>query len=485
MNNESPLVFPKTIDRDRIERYRHFDRIYFGDHYDAFALKTAGDFSKQYKKLRYIVANFGGLMSRVMADMLFGEAFTLDLQEQQNQKYIDALFHHNDILNQLYESAIGNSRRGDDVFKIRIGKRNPLDPNAVPEIIIEQVGPSIYFPQFDSKAARNVATQDVIATQFKQAGKDYIHKETHQPGQIFHEVFEYSPNEQKLVTSVAPEQFGYQQVEDTRIKRSLVFHIPNVRDAKEFGDFWGTSDYKDLESLFFALNNRLTKTDNILDKHSDPILAVPPGVIDEEGKVKKEALGMFEVDNENPGFNKPEYIVWNANLESAFTEIDKLVDLLFMFSEIAPATMGQDKQGQAESGRALKFKLLSTIRKRNRKLGHYDKFIKDLVMTSLELGQAWGMSIDNEKAKSIERPTIQWADGIINDNVEQVEVAEARISAGISSRADEIARIDGKTPEEARQKVKEIDEEAGPLPVIENNTNGGDQGNGSDDNQEE
>lgn len=458
MNDDSPLVFPKQADKARLDKYRHYDQLYDGEHYDAFAVKSAGDFNKQYKKLRYIVANFAGLTSKVMADMLFGEALAIDFQDENSQKFAAGLMHQNDFINQLYESALLNSRRGDDVFKIRIGKRNPLDPYAVPEIIIEQVGANIYFPAFDSKAARNVATQDIIATTFQNGSNTVLHKETHQPGTIYHEFFNYDPRTQTLISTLDPAQFGYKDVEDTKVKRSLVFHIPNFREGK----FWGPSDYKDLESLFFALNNRLTKTDNILDKHSDPILAVPPGVIDEEGKVKKESLGMFEVDNENPGFNKPEYIVWNANLESAFTQVDKIVEMLMMFSEMSPGLFGLDKNGQAESGRALKFKLLSTIRKRNRKISYYDMAIKQMLTTSLDLSQAWGISIDGVKPGATEVPDIKWGDGVINDQTEMTEIATQRIDNGTMSRADAIVYLDDISPDKAKEKVQEIDDEGDP-----------------------
>lgn len=470
MNEENPLIFPKQHDRERLEKYKHFDQLYDGDHYKAFNIKTSGEFNDQYKKLRYIVANFASLISKIMADMQFGEAVIIDAKERANADYLNSLIHENDLMNQGYESAIINSRRGDDVFKIRIGKRNPLDPNAKPEIIIEQVGADIYFPQFDSKAARNVAVQDVIAVQFNQGGKTYLHKETHQPGKIYHEVFLYDPRTNKIVANEDPLQFGYLPEEDTKVNRSLVFHVPNFRDGK----FFGPSDYKDLESMFFALNNRITKTDNILDKHSDPILAVPPGVIDEQGKVKKEALGMFEVDNENPGFNKPEYIVWNANLEAAFKEIDKLIDLLFMMSEIAPATMGADKNGQAESGRALKFKLLSTIRKRNRKMAFYDMVFKNMLTTAMELSLAWGIpTTDGLKPVSVEIPTIKWPDGVANDEVEMTDVEVKRVEGGLQTKKDAIARLDDITPEQAEEKVQEIEKENLPdLAPIQNNTTG-------------
>jgi hypothetical protein len=47
------------------------------------------------------------------------------------------------------------------------------------------------------------------------------------------------------------------------------------------------------------------------------------------------------------------------------------------------------------------------------------------------------------------------------------------LTTGLSSRADEIAKLDGKTPEEAQAKVKEIDEESGPtLPPLDDNGQG-------------
>lgn len=465
MNQDNPLEFPKKADRDRLDQYTHYDRLYKGNHFDAFSWKGEREFSERYNRLRYVVANFFGLMSRTMADMLFGEKITFDFEDDVNQEFVSKLVDDNELITQLYESSLANSRRGDSLFKVRIGQRNPAIVGSKDEIIVEEVTPSIYYPVLDKAATRYTPQQDVIAMTFTANGRTYLHKEIHTPGYIFNEVYGYDPDSYKIISTESPESFGYKPVEETKIKRSMVFHIPNVRDGS---GYFGTSDYEDLEGLQFALNNRITKTDNILDQHSDPILAVPPGVIDENGQINKKALGLFEVDNENPGFNKPEYIVWNANLESAFKQIDKLVEMLFMFSEVSAAgTPADNAGGQAESGRALKFRLLASIRKRNRKIRYYDQGIKDMIETCIELAIAHGITIDGIKPTKPERPTIIWGDGIINDQVEQTDVAVKRVDAGISSRADAIAALDDISPEKAEEKVKQIDEEQTPaVPVV-------------------
>lgn len=480
MTDESPLAFPKKADKARLQKYLYYDKLYTSDHFDAFSIKTEEGFNTLYARLRYVVANFAGLASRVMADMLFGETITIDVKDGKLQNFLDGLQEQNSLFNQFYESELVNSRKGDDVFKIRIGPRNPKVPDAKSEIIIEQIGPEFYYPTFGRQTARGATDEDVIIEQFDQndpiSGKKkwYLHKEIHTPGLIVHEIYEYNKDQEKIVAQLNVEDFGYKESEETGVDRSLVFHIPNVRDG---AGFWGTSDYRDLESLFFALNNRITKTDNILDKHSDPILAVPPGVLDENGQVRREALNMIEIENEKG--EKPEYIVWNANLDAAFKEVEKLVDFLFMFSEIAPATMGADKNGLVESGRALKFKLLATIRKRNRKKRYYDQAIKDMLEVAVKLSQFHKVEVNGIIPDVIERPTIAWGSGLIPDETEEIDNSVKRIDSGLSSRADEIARLDELTPDEAKKKVKEIDKEAAqnaPPPII-NNLNAGDGGN--------
>lgn len=457
MQDENPLSYPKQADKIRISDYEHYDQLYFGNHYKAFAIKADKGFTDRYAQLRYIAANFAGLMSRVMADMLFGEKIVFDVKDKQNQGWVSGLIDDNHLIAQLYESELGNSRRGDAVFKLRVGPAEN-SPTAKSTVIIEEITPAIYFPVLDISSARYVPKEDVLAWVFRQNGKSYLHKETHRPGYIFHEIYLYDEAKQMLIAAEDVTQFGFKPQEETKVTKSLIFHIPNVRD----GNYFGSSDYRDLEQLFFALNNRITKIDNILDKHSDPILAVPPGVIDEKGQVKKSALNMFVVDNENPGFNKPEYIVWNANLEGAFKEIDKIIEMLYMFSGISPAsTVGDDNGGgRAESGRALKFKLLATIRKRNQKKIYYDIAMKELLETAMELGKAWNIEIDGFRVATPEKPEIKWGDGVVNDEVEATDVAIKRVEAGLSSKADAISELDGLAPEDAAKKVKEIEKES-------------------------
>ena len=213
------------------------------------------------------------------------------------------------------------------------------------------------------------------------------------------------------------------------------------------------SDYKDLDSIFFAINNRMSKVDNILDKHGDPILTVPPGILDEKGQVKKKSLGVIEIGEGETG--KPEYIVWDAKLESAFTEIEKLVDFMYLTSEISPDILGIG-QGKSDSGRALKFKLMRTIAKVARKKLYFDKTLKEMLFTAQKLAVAYSIKVDG-KALSGEpmRPEIEWQDGLPIDASEQIDTETKALDAGITTTKAAIMRVYGVDEKAADKMLKD------------------------------
>lgn len=457
--------YPPEQDRPRIDRYQRYDLLFRGQHFEAFNIRLENELDRRWGHLRYVVANFAGLISKVMADMLFSEPISLKFTSEEAQKFGDAVMFENKMHLQNYESALSNSARGDAGFKLRIGKRNPNDERD--SIIIESFAPQIYFPHLESQNINQKPQMEELAWIVVVGGREFVRKEIHYPGLIQNELWSYNRSEKKLVAKEPWSAHfpGIPELQETGVNRNLIVHIPNWRTGS---DYFGLSDYFDLEPLFFALNNRITKIDTVLDKHTDPILAVPEGVLDEDGKVRKEHIGVFEVTNQTEGgLDKPEYIVWDANLDSAFTEIDKLVDMLFMVSEVSPATLGMDKDGAPASGRALKLKLLRTIAKKQRKQLYYDQALKEVITLAQELAKAWGIQVVGQDAKpikapaNIETPDIEWSDGIVNDSREAAEEEEIRLRSGTTSVKDAIIRLDNVDEKTAEQKAKEITEETG------------------------
>lgn len=461
----TPLLnptFPYPNSRRRIGDYQYFMRLFMGEHFEAFNVRIGDDrYTREYGKLRYVMVNFAGLISKVVADMLFSEPPTFEDPDgnKENQKYLDALVRENNLHTQNYESALSNSAQGDALYKIRIGERNPGDGK--PTVIIEDITPGIYFPQVDGFNVRAEPEVKELAWTFWKGNTKYLRKEIHRIGSIENQV--WSMENDKIMTKQNISILGdpeLKEFEETKIDRSLIIHVPNWKTGNRY---FGISDYQDLDKLFYATNNRMTKIDNILDKHSDPILMVPPGVLNEKGEVKKKALGVIEIGDEANG-GKPEYIIWDASLENAFKEIDKLVEFMFMVGEISPDVLGMG-QGQADSGRALKLKILRTIAKVARKKLYYDRALKEVLYVAMLVAKNHGVKVDGMSAPTPFYPHIEWQDGLPQDMAEQVDIEQKRLDAGNTSIVDSIVRLDGVDEETAKKKAKEIkDENAIELP---------------------
>jgi len=450
-------VFPTLAQRLKLSDYEYFERLFIGQHFEAFNVRVNdSDFNAAYAKLRYVKVNFPGFISKVVADLLFTEPPKFKAGQDGDQDFIDGLIEDNNLHIQNYESALSNSYFGDAVYKLRIGKRNPGDKFAT--IIIEDITPTIYFPKINQWNVRAKPEYEELAWTFYIDKKKYLRKEIHYPGKIINEVWEM--DHERIITKAPLSILGDESIpemQNTGVTRSLLFHIPNWKTGNRY---LGISDYQDIDTLFFALNNRMTKIDNILDKHSDPILALPEGILDENGKVRKSALGVIEVkDGEN---NKPEYIVWDASLENAYKEIEKTVEFLMMIGEISPDVVGMG-QGQSDSGRALKMKIMRTLAKAARKKTYYDMRLKDLIYVAQQLAKAWNVGVTDKNIKlkgEPTRPQIKWFDGLPIDESEQVDTEVKRIDGGLSTIKDSLIRIDGLDEDEAEEKAKEIQEES-------------------------
>lgn len=454
---DNVLKFPYPNHIARLQAYEHYTKLFRGDHFTAYNIKVDNQYySKAYEKLRYIAVNFAGLLSKAMADFLFSEKPRFKADDG-DQDFIDALVQDNNLDIQNYESALSNSFMGDAVYKLRIGKRNAGDTK--PTVIIEEITPSIYFPHASDMNVRENVEKEELAYTFEHASKKYLYQEVQTPGLIEYHIYEMYG--EKIMAEIDPKSIGLDlpEQEETLVNdRNLIVHIPNWKTGQTR---FGISDYHDLDSLFYAINNRITKVDNILDKHSDPILAVPEGILDEDGKVVREKLNMIEVpDGATGSQGKPEYIVWNANLDSAIAEIDKLVEFMMMIGEISPDTFGMGK-GQSDSGRALKLKLIRTMAKTQRKRLYYDRGLKEVLYIAQLLAKAHNIEVRGIKLKGEPvYPEIEWFDGLPVDAVEQVDLETKRVDAGLTTTKDALMRIDGIDEKTAEIKVQEIKSES-------------------------
>ncbi len=440
-------TYPPKGHQERIAAYERFEKLFLGQHRELFNVVPA-----RYQMLRYIVANFAGLISRLSADLLFGEQpdFVAAEEDAAAQEALTRIVERNNLHVTNYESALSNSFRGDAVLKVRWGRRSLAADK--PEAIIEEVPAGIYFPELDDDDVRRVLRVTLAWPKRDPADRRnvYLRLEEHEPGLIRHRLFRFGGGRavEQVPLATLDAYRDLPEEEETGLDHIPVFHVPNFRYGSRF---WGISDYEGLESLFEALNNRVSQIDLVLDKHVAPKLILPPGFIDEDGKVRFDQMEAIELA---AGEQPPSYLTWEGQLAAAGEQYNRLLDLLFITTETAPSAFGLDKFGIAESGRALRLRLLRTLAKINRKRLYYDTALKQALLTAQILDVTHGAGAYQPAA-----PAIQWADGPPEDLVEMVEIESQRLAAGNTSVESSVRRLDG--PDAVEAEMARIAEETG------------------------
>src|SRR3990167_1403866 len=75
-------IFPYKQDAGRLIDYEYFARLFLGNHFTAFNIRIDdASYNRAHARLRYVMVNFAGLISKICADMLFSEPITVKMPE--------------------------------------------------------------------------------------------------------------------------------------------------------------------------------------------------------------------------------------------------------------------------------------------------------------------------------------------------------------------------------------------------------------------
>jgi hypothetical protein len=456
----------------RLDNYRRCRQLFLGNHYDVFERVQRWLEREADKSITYVICNFAGIISKVAADMLFGEMIKVVAGEPDSaeQELIKEIYLNNNLQTTNYEMALSSSWRGEAIYKVRYGKKAGHE-NEKEHSIIEAVSPSYFYPVLHPDNIRGLQGGD-FAWIKEQGDNKYLRIERQRPGEIINELWQLESAGGKILSRAKldtfPEYVGMEEREETKYPGLLFKFVPNWRLED---NFWGISDYFDLETVFDELNNRFSRISRVLDKHESPFLILPPGTMKQDENnpdrwyIEKEDLQAIEIDPEDTSSKDlPRYLTWDAELSAAFQQIDKLLEIAFFVSETSPDAFGMGERSSTESGRALKFRLMRLLSKINRKKIYFDEALKEMLYAAMYLeNQHGGSGIDPEKLDI----RLEWGDGIPADPLEQAQVEAIRTSGkSTTSRRSAIRRLDDLEGDDLEEELTAIDDdEAGQATV--------------------
>lgn len=453
--------FPFTEHKERINRYKENMQLFQGKHKDLFDRYNFNPNSSIYVSL-----NLAGIICKKSADMLLGEAVQVSagkVDDSEEQRALDRITTENYLNITNYESALNNSIKGDSFYKVRWGQEyeGQLPPTVdKPKVMIENLAAETVYPEVSPFDKRKIRVFHVcVPVYFSDKDKWVLHVESHSAGLIKYHRYELSVSQTDTYGYATEWQIekklGATLEEATGVSMPLVIHVPNFST-----DNWeGQDDLSEHKSLFDEINNRLTSIAGILDKHSDPAIAVPAGLLDtdDHGNVifnvgREKVFEMLDKDD-----IVPKYITWNGQLQEAYSELDRLIDNLMVAAEIPPVALGKSDSGTSgATGLSIRLRMNPLLSKVNRKRQYYDKALKQVYVLAQELEKVASKEYSYETVI----PVLKFSDGLPKDSMQEANMVQIRTgSKPTMSQKAAIMYLDGKTEEQAEAEIKRINAE--------------------------
>jgi len=455
--NKGNKWLPDDADtKNRMHRYNRNQKLFNKEN---GALES---YQESFKRIERVVGNFDNvisyatlinyfrLVSKKTGDLLYGEKPIIDSAD--NKETIENIIDNTTLFLKLYKSAIDISRYGDSVLYL-------FDDNGKGNFNV--ISPKMWIPIVDNVDNAEVVNH-VLAWEYNTVvdgkKKTLLNVEIHYIGSIEKRVYELvtqldynikinASSSNKIIGSMISSE-----VIQTGLSDFAIIHLSNFTTTDSFT---GIDDYIDMDDIVQELLVRIAQISRVLDKHASPSVTGSSSALEKDpasGLWKLKLGNYFPVDSSDDV--KPEYMTWDGQLQSSFSQIELLINQLYVISEMGSVLLGgSDTGGTNLSGRALRMKMISPLAKIKRITMYIDADIKKLIKLLSELG---GESITNLVDEKI---SITWQDGLPNDALEEAEIIEKRKGSNTISTQTALIRYDQMSEEDADEEIERIQEE--------------------------
>jgi hypothetical protein len=271
-----------------------------------------------------------------------------------------------DIHQTLFEVMVDCDSLGDGLLKIY--------KDAEGKAVLQSNCPLIWNTIVEPGNLRRVQYH-VLATKFKVKELGYLKVEIHSKNDIQHRIYELKESVahktcqlgKRMPFELFAEQFpGILEIETHGMGEFLVIPISNIRTSK---DVYGKSSYNEAaKSIAKKLIDRYNQIDRVLDKHSDPNMIGPKGMMELNPITHKPMFrggGRYFGYQHDPNMTPPriEYVTWDGNLVPAETAIQRQIGDLFNELELPPVAMASKLEGAVVSGTAYRLMLTPLLAK--------------------------------------------------------------------------------------------------------------------------
>ncbi len=306
---------------------------------------------------------------------------------------------------------------------------------------------------------------------------EYVKFTTHTKGQIQHLVFEVlkdaiisvqgTENVSKGPTLSGPKkladfpQFASLQVDSNGVQKPnvddiLIVHVQNQLSSERY---YGRSDYKpSILSLIESLEMLFAQRAEVLAKFTSPTPVVPESATIFDHKNQEWVYTPGKPIILGPGESSPSLMVWDAQLANVGAAIEQSMDQLLQMLQLSRVLLAGQGQGTAESGTALRIRLIPTLAK----VSKYARAAEAAIPKVLNL---WSQLHPPEIP--LEKISVNLQDGIPEDPMETAQAATLWDAMGAMSLERKLELQGFKEGSEAFEKeLARIKQNAADNPVM-------------------
>lgn len=415
----------------RLKEHAFMRQIYNGLHEKVFPRYIAylADASKDSKKQK-IILDWPELATDSYINLLLGEEPEIVAGSRDDLPTLPT-----------DQAFIDVSRYGIGLFEVSDAGIQALNPENCYIVVtpgnIQKPQAFVFFHTWKEKESQSGKEKEV----------EYIKFTIHRPGTIQHLVFEiwqgwgianltgFQGASKKLRgplplgdfpaydgLDVNAEGYQYPPVEDM-----LVVAVQNKLSSERY---YGQSDYKpSIISLIESLELLFAQRAEVLAKFTSPTPIVPESATVFNHSTQEWEYKAGQAIITKPGDPSPSLMVWQAELGAVDRAIEQSMDQLLQMLQLSRVLLAGQGQGTAESGTALRIRLIPTLAK----VGKYARAAEKAIPTVLHLwSQLHPPEILPESIK------VSFQDGIPDDPMETANINVARANALAALRMNNI-----------------------------------------------
>lgn len=226
---------------------------------------------------------------------------------------------------------------------------------------------------------------------------------------------------------------------------------------------YGTSAFDSIKHLVFALENRMSMDNFILDAHGLPLLIIgmTMALPDEQtGGYKLRTINdKFLIDHSAGGENKPQYLTWDGHLDNSKQVRDDLLGYFYELSEMGRTYLSGEYQGNP-SEETISNIIKSAIDRGTREINTLYPEIKKSLYVLCHL---------NDIDVNIEDINIEFNIGRADDIKVLSEVCDTLSASGLFSKETLLCKFWGYNIEDAKAEIDLVKKEK---EAVENDSSG-------------